>query len=495
VRTSDNVELMLLDKKSFLDLDRSTLNIIAENARYNAACTKEPGQRTRDDLQILQQRTAHLSHLAALSTDVHIELCRVMRYRKVNEGTMLVRKGLPASCLYVLISGSASTYSGEPRRRWSLASGALKDAGKRAGRRSVSVDAFQGMKATDTLHSGQAIGEDELLQEDPVYTVTAITSEPVELMEIDRKDFDRILKADRTSEKGRLIEFLQSLSVFDGISVAAVHAISNSLTRKSFMRNQLCLSHPPDPTLGSASFSNDFIYLIFSGEARLICGADPKDKRAAPTIDAGHAPFGPHVDTAHPGNSKVERHLDLASVPVATLGPGECISENMLPHMTSRWCLKPITALELLIVPRKDWSDIVRSSSLADLKTLAEVKAIFFQQHLDHTVQQTAAMHMVGKHPHPQKAVQPISPRKGAISSPHGIPPPLPAPPRNAYEPIGSPRSPSPRLPPLDDTAGSFDAADGGSPRKKGDGMPPIPGSPKIRLSKGSNVPTIRAHG
>ena len=59
VRTSDHVELLILDKKSFLDLDRATLNIISENARYNAACTKEPGQRTRDDLQILQQRTAH----------------------------------------------------------------------------------------------------------------------------------------------------------------------------------------------------------------------------------------------------------------------------------------------------------------------------------------------------------------------------------------------------------------------------------------------------
>ena len=83
VRTSDNVELLILSKRDFLDLDKATLNIIQENARYNAACTKEPSQRTRDDLQILQQRTAHLSHLSSLSTEVHMELCRVMRYRKV----------------------------------------------------------------------------------------------------------------------------------------------------------------------------------------------------------------------------------------------------------------------------------------------------------------------------------------------------------------------------------------------------------------------------
>ena len=67
-------QVLTLDKKSFLDLDRSTLSVISENARYNAACTKDPGQRQRDDLQILQQRTAHLSHLASLPTEVHWEL-------------------------------------------------------------------------------------------------------------------------------------------------------------------------------------------------------------------------------------------------------------------------------------------------------------------------------------------------------------------------------------------------------------------------------------
>ena len=90
VRTCEHCDILVLDKKSFRDLDKSTINIISENARYNAACTKEPSQRTRDDLQILQQRTAHLSHLSKLSFEVHMELCRVMRYRKVNERSMLV---------------------------------------------------------------------------------------------------------------------------------------------------------------------------------------------------------------------------------------------------------------------------------------------------------------------------------------------------------------------------------------------------------------------
>lgn len=128
-------------------------------------------------MQILQQRTAHLSHLAALSTDVHIELCRVMRYRKVNEGTMLVRKGMPASCLYVLISGGANTFTGEPRRRWSVASGALKDAKK--GRKSVNVDAFQGMKASETLHAGQVTTRTEHRQNKYLSLIPALVPTPL----------------------------------------------------------------------------------------------------------------------------------------------------------------------------------------------------------------------------------------------------------------------------------------------------------------------------
>ena len=184
VRTTDHAEILMLDKKSFLDLDRATLNIISENARYNAACTKEPNQRTRTDLQILQERTAHLAMISALSADVHLELCRVMRYRKVSENSILVRKGMPALCLYVIISGSANTHISEPRagaatRKWSM----LSAAGGQVKKKNPKADAYAQMKPHETLHAGQAIGEDELLQENPVHAVTAVTVEPVELMQ------------------------------------------------------------------------------------------------------------------------------------------------------------------------------------------------------------------------------------------------------------------------------------------------------------------------
>jgi hypothetical protein len=49
---------------------------------------------------------------------------------------------------------------------------------------------------------------------------SAVTEEAVELMEIDRSDFDRVLKNARAADKGQLIDFLSGLSFMEGTSYA-----------------------------------------------------------------------------------------------------------------------------------------------------------------------------------------------------------------------------------------------------------------------------------
>ena len=164
--------------------------------------------------------------------------------------------------------------------------------------------------------------------------------------------------------------------MMDGVSVAAIHALSNSVSRKSLMREQLFLAHPPAPELGPASYSYDFVYLIFSGEARLCVSTDPAiDQKTAPPIEPGSPPFGIHLEEGFPPQSKVEKHMGTHGVvSVATLGPGECISDNLLTMPGSRWCLRPITPLELLVVPRKEWNDMLRLTAVSDLRALAQAK-------------------------------------------------------------------------------------------------------------------------
>lgn len=390
VRTADHVELLMLDKKSFLDLDKTTLNIISENARYNAACTKEPEQRGNDDLHILQSRTSHMTFLSALSSDVHRELCRVMRYRKVSENAILVRKGMPAECLYVLISGSVSIHVTDPnRRRWSSLTAGKN--GRISVKQDLTADVFEGVKPNDVKRAGQAIGEDELLEEDAKFGFTAVTSEPVELMEIERSDFDRILKSDKTSERGQLIEFLNNLPMLEGTAIASMHALANAAVKRSFVPDQLCLAYPPDQSLGSASFSSDYIYLVFSGEARILGVIDSDGRRGSkevPVIDPQGAAYGPATDLPPPHNSRIERHVGSMLKPLAIIGPGECITERMLPGADARWCLRSITQLDLLSIPKRNWQETLRLDAIADLRSIAADKAAFFQQQLN-TISQT----------------------------------------------------------------------------------------------------------
>jgi CRP-like cAMP-binding protein len=119
--------------------------------------------------------------------DAQRELCRVMRYRRVTEGEVLVRKGARATCVYILIYGVVHTYKDDPEQlaqwRWAGAINAVLG-------NAPSADAFSLLKPTDTLHAGEVIGEEELMHDahQAVHRATVISAGVVELMEIDRHE-------------------------------------------------------------------------------------------------------------------------------------------------------------------------------------------------------------------------------------------------------------------------------------------------------------------
>jgi len=386
VRTLEHAEVLLLDKKSFLDLDQSTLQIIKENAQYNSACTKQPSDRSKADIDILQQRTAHLTHLARMQPEVHRELCRVMKYRKVLEDTVLCKRGADATCFYVIINGSVQ----------------VSNAAELPGKKKTTKKA----PTTTMLQVGDAIGEADMLLDEPVYQATITTAQTCELMEVSRADFDRVLKSDRTSERGKLVSFLQSVSCLQGLTTSQLTALSKLFVVCKFTRGQLCLAHPPDVALGPCSYSADYVYLIKSGEARLLAAlttCSAIDPRAAALPDTSEAATderlsGPLADGKAPPNRVIEAALGGHLAPIATLGPNECLSDNLLaPNADARWCLQPITSLELLIVPRKDFFDMGISS--AALKDLVALRADFFRARLSDAHREAGLLRKIGHVP------------------------------------------------------------------------------------------------
>ena len=357
-----------------------TLQMIEENASYNAACTKLPTARSRADVDLLQKRTAHLRQLVKLPTEVHRELCRVMVYRKVNEGHVLARKGVPASCFQVLMSGSASVYaSGEAPgtgpsevRRVTIRSGGTESS-------------FRANPPTEILHAGDAIGESMLQQPGPetAHSATVVANEAVELMEISSGDFGRILRADRSSEMGQMLHFLSELPCMEGQTAAELHNLSKLLTRRILPKGQLCLAHPPQAQLGPAAFSADSVYLIYRGEARLLCAPLEVDKPTGTTAALEPSQVGSLGNTTFPANRLIEASLAGELHPVATLGPTECVTQNLFaPNQKARWCLQPVTSLELLVLTRKDWNETIKPAAAAALKQQAARKAKFFAKQL-----------------------------------------------------------------------------------------------------------------
>ena len=94
--------------------NRGTLQYIKDNSAYNAACARPASERTREDIMILQKRTAHLQLLAELPPQVHYELCRAMKYRKVAKGVVLVRRRHRANRMMLIMSGTAHAFSSDP---------------------------------------------------------------------------------------------------------------------------------------------------------------------------------------------------------------------------------------------------------------------------------------------------------------------------------------------------------------------------------------------
>ena len=223
------VELLILDKRSFLDLDPSTLQTISDEARYRTACTRTPEMRDQRDLAVLMSRTAHLTALSGRSAQVHYELCRSMVYRELPADQLLVRKGAAVKSFFVLMSGACHAYNAAPRGRQLAApspaaagaeassdASSPADAGAPSGAAAESsvgsyLSAFtrDGVAPVHVVRQGETIGETELLQADPVAALTVVTTQPVEIIELERAVFDRVLRDEVASESGRVLRFLQ----------------------------------------------------------------------------------------------------------------------------------------------------------------------------------------------------------------------------------------------------------------------------------------------
>ena len=259
------------------------------------------------------------------------------------------------------------------------------------------------------MYAGQALGEEEMLQGLASYKVTAVTSEVVELMEVEKEDFDRILRTERNARLKQVSDFLSGLSFMKGVSADAVRILTEKSTRRSYSSNQIVLAHPPDRVLGSASYSESHICVFWKGEAEL-CGMPgttvaaatksrpPLRRQGSDLTAAAQAEMGPHlVDKPPPSVAVVERHLGGSVQGIATLGSGELVTDNLVPQPRARWFRRATIPVEILVISRRDWVEAIGLSINRELRDLALARQAFFQSQLDQCLQLQKATEPVFK--------------------------------------------------------------------------------------------------
>lgn len=409
VRAAEPVEALVLDKNAFFNFDVSTLHIIRDQARFNAAVSRGPDERTEDDLLVLQQRTAMVTHFAGIDVSVHRELCRVAKYRKVTEGVVIVRKGQNASIYYIIISGEVGAYKTDPREVGKQRRNTLRGIDKflnMSRQRESNVDHFRDKTPDAVYRAGQALAEEDLWREDEASAATLVALDTTELLEVSKKDYDHIMRGLRKEQHMTLVSFLSNLPITRAASKASIDALAHVATRRRYLHDQLCLAHPPNPNvLASASFCVDHVYLVFSGEAQLYCAAPDDDSGKSIVSNIGHASHtsasGKVANASMNSNAahllqiadkpladakKVEQHMGGRPIMVATLGRGEVIIDGLMPH-NRRWCMRASGQLELVMIPRKEWADTVRSVGMNELRSLSAAKSAFYETQMQRALQ------------------------------------------------------------------------------------------------------------
>ena len=200
--------------------------------------------------------------------------------------------------------------------------------------------------------------------------VVAVTD--LQLFEVGRDDFVRILKPHRRNKVAEVFQFLKAAPSLTGLSVFELHALAKLAKPQTVGQGQTCLDSNPDSGLPGTyapalqAYSPGTVYLIRSGEARLMCSIDLAQGESS-------AKKGQGADNASPVDSTRRAALH----PLVTLGPRELISADLLSGKQDseaglRWCLQAAawSPLDFLTFPRQQWElsiGNVQRARLADL--------------------------------------------------------------------------------------------------------------------------------
>ncbi|KAI0227325.1 hypothetical protein LSAT2_022233 [Lamellibrachia satsuma] len=222
-----------------------------------AILTMEPSRRTEE-----QRRTAlhclrsNVPEFSQFPVHMQEAIVRIGWFEMFEPKRVILRKGHPAENFYIVISGKAS----------------------------VTDDCPTGPKILAVLSKGSSFGEHAIMYK-TTRTATVTSLSEIELLVMSCEDFVNIFMHVEKNREPRHIQFLRTVSLFDGFALHLVPWDDPDICMITYFR--------PGYTVCQTSRRSDWIYVVHTGSCRVLA----KLQRTAPNIPGlpeGGPPFDYH---------------------------------------------------------------------------------------------------------------------------------------------------------------------------------------------------------
>ncbi|KAJ3104806.1 hypothetical protein HDU97_008874 [Phlyctochytrium planicorne] len=193
---------------------------------HHAECVailKKPGwQRTTEEIRVVSKIMKSLSAFRNYSDFIIGQVSGSLRYQYVDASRVIIKQGDMASAWYIILSGSVNVKVSQ--------TGRIED--------SINVK---------TLYTGESFGDIALVNNE-TRAATIVTTEPCELVKIEKAEYDRVLKFIHEKEKTEMMNFLKYLDLFENWKPAALRSVAQTMTFRKILPGALIIEQGKDCT-------------------------------------------------------------------------------------------------------------------------------------------------------------------------------------------------------------------------------------------------------
>ncbi|XP_033111007.1 cyclic nucleotide-binding domain-containing protein 2-like isoform X2 [Anneissia japonica] len=237
------------DMENCVAFDRSmfaNLRVDRGSEKLKSILTVAPNMRNKEDIDIVLALLRGNTTFGNYAKETQISLAKVMYFVTYEPRRIIIKEGHQASAFYVILSGTCLVNQRETDR---------------------TGNTF--VRTVAEICTGDSFGDEELLN-DTNRGASYVCKDSVELLLVDKEDFQKIIREPLEKDREELIDFCKSQEVFLGFPVEKLRSNHGGLT---------CKYYKPETVVIHNVSEAGHIAIIRSGKCRVIAELVESTKR------------------------------------------------------------------------------------------------------------------------------------------------------------------------------------------------------------------------